>query len=104
MTDLFKDLPDIIDERSRHTDTVQYRYSKEKLLGKVRYSCEHQTPTNLTVCLCQGGFAQVYLGTKMHDQGRIAIKIVAKASLVKTRAKQKVCKHTINNHHSVCLC
>ena len=62
----------------KRTDTegniLEYRYAKGKLLGK-------------------GGFAKCYVGTSLQSRTNYAIKLVTKASLVKARAKQKVC-HT----------
>jgi len=88
--DLFANVPDIILENSR-TDGSVNRYIKDKLLGKVRSYLDFlyfkQTILNYYM---QGGFAQVYLGQRTTDTTKIAIKIVAKASLVKTRAKQKL--------------
>ena len=49
-----------------------HRYIRGKLLGK-------------------GGFAKVYMCTSLDTNRQYAVKIVPKANLVKTRARQKVC-------------
>lgn len=62
----------IIDRRvDARGNSVEYRYIKGKLLGK-------------------GGFAKCYVGTSERSRTNYAIKLVAKSSLVKTRAKLKV--------------
>ena len=62
----------IIDRRvDARGNTVECRYIKGKLLGK-------------------GGFAKCYVGTSERSRTNYAIKLVAKSSLVKTRAKLKV--------------
>jgi polo-like kinase 1 len=49
-----------------------HRYIRGKMLGK-------------------GGFAKVYMCTSLDTNRQYAVKIVPKANLVKTRARQKVC-------------
>jgi len=49
-----------------------HRYARGKMLGK-------------------GGFAKVYLCTSLDTNRSYAVKIVPKANLVKSRARQKVC-------------
>ena len=63
-----------IEEKRRHSDgsVSVHRYVQGKLLGK-------------------GGFAKVYLCTALDTHKVYAVKIVPKANLVKTRARQKVC-------------
>lgn len=66
-------IPDIIEDRQKGADgrTTITKYSRGKLLGK-------------------GGFAKCFLGTLIPSNHLYALKIVAKSTLAKTRAKQKV--------------
>lgn len=72
--DLFKNVPDVVEERRKDVDgnymTVN-KYVKGNLLGK-------------------GGFAQVFITTNLQSKEKQALKIVAKSSLVKPRARLKV--------------
>ena len=64
----------MIEERRRRADGEGYtthRYVRGRMLGK-------------------GGFAKVYLCTSLDTGKNYAVKIVPKANLVKTRARQKV--------------
>jgi len=72
-----KDSGDIIIEEKRRRMKGQegytiHRYRRGKMLGK-------------------GGFAKVYMCTALDTGKDYAVKIVPKANLVKTRARQKVC-------------
>jgi serine/threonine protein kinase len=51
----------------------------------------------------QGGFAQVFLSTNISTKERYALKIVAKSSLVKPRARLKVLIFESLNFHHVFL-
>ena len=84
-----------------------HKYKRGRLLGKVsdkRYSSYKDR--TYQVCLTiqsssstQGGFAKVYLCKSLDTQKDYAVKIVPKANLVKSRARQKVslhCEHTMS--------
>jgi serine/threonine protein kinase len=66
----------IIEEKRRRSKEQEgytiHRYRRGKMLGK-------------------GGFAKVYMCTALDSGKDYAVKIVPKANLVKTRARQKVC-------------
>jgi hypothetical protein len=65
----------VIEEKRRKINGDGYtlhRYLRGRLLGK-------------------GGFAKVYLCTALDTNKAYAVKVVPKANLVKTRARQKVC-------------
>lgn len=66
-------IPEVIEERCKDPEGryVVSRYSRGRLLGK-------------------GGFAKCYIGTLASTKRTYALKIVAKSTLAKTRAKQKV--------------
>jgi polo-like kinase 1 len=72
----------ITEKRSREDgEIVEHRYAKGKLLGK-------------------GGFAKCYVGTSLITHTNYAIKLVAKSSLQKARAKQKL-QSEIKIHRSL---
>jgi hypothetical protein len=50
----------------------------------------HCTRLNDNLNTKQGGFAKCFLGTLIPSKQQYALKIVAKSTLAKTRAKQKV--------------
>ena len=99
-----ENIPEIIEERRKDAEgrVLAYRYARGKLLGKVspmhsaccQQSHEHVCQPYLTCPLppplLQGGFAKCFLGTSLQSRTQYALKIVAKSSLVKPRAKQKV--------------
>lgn len=69
-----------IEERRRKPNGEGYtihRYLRGKMLGK-------------------GGFAKVYHCTSLDTNRSYAVKIVHKANLVKSRARQKVCEEFVN--------
>jgi serine/threonine protein kinase len=53
--------------------------------------------------ILQGGFAQVFLSTNISTKEKYALKIVAKSSLVKPRARLKVLIFESYNFHRVLL-
>lgn len=66
-------IPEIIEERRRDSrgDITTTKYHRGKLLGK-------------------GGFAKCFVGTLLPNKTLYALKIVAKTTIAKPRAKQKV--------------
>lgn len=108
--DPFKYVPDTVDELNREGTSVVNRYKRGMLLGKVDPSIPLSLSLSLVplssllyvffilsltmvvscVSCSQGGFAQVYLSQQTPSNNKVALKIVAKCSLQKLRAKQKV--------------
>ena len=100
-------IPDIIEERRKDAEgrVLSFKYLRGKLLGKVRHhrisintslfikSISHISPSATRAE--QGGFAKCFLGTSLQSKTQYALKIVAKNTLVKPRAKQKVCGYCI---------
>jgi hypothetical protein len=75
----------VVEEKRRKTNGDGYtihRYLRGRLLGK-------------------GGFAKVYLCTALDTNKNYAVKIVPKANLVKTRARQKVILYFRSNMSTV---
>eukprot|EP01038_Epipyxis_sp_PR26KG_P007940 gene7940-10774_t len=66
-------IPDVIEDRRKDTDgkVVINKYLRGRMLGK-------------------GGFAKVFLGSLVPSNTQYALKIVAKSSLIKHRAKHKL--------------
>jgi serine/threonine protein kinase len=81
--DPFKNVPEVVEERRRETDgsVSVNRYMKGALLGK-------------------GGFAQVFVSTSLPSKEKYALKIVAKSTLTKPRARQKL-QTEINIHQAL---
>eukprot|EP01040_Poterioochromonas_malhamensis_P002939 gene2939-3126_t len=83
--DLFKTVPDVVEERKKDQDGIYHvvnKYIKGNILGK-------------------GGFAQVYLSTSLANKEKYALKIVAKSSLTKPRARLKL-QTEIKIHRALC--
>ncbi len=69
------DLVNIIEEKCPHTGVVLNRYSKGRRLGKV------------FDLWSQGGFAVCHELINLKNNQKSAVKIVEKASLIKSKAK-----------------
>lgn len=84
--------------RLENGEEVTRRYLKGKLLGKVSSSVvsgqrprsRRFQPDISSSCLVQGGFAKCYLATCVDTGEQYALKVVSKASLQKSSARQRV--------------
>ena len=68
----------VIEEKNPNTGAVVRRYTKGKMIGKVK----HQN--------IQGGFAKCYELISHENNKKYAVKVIEKASLTRSKAREKV--------------
>lgn len=73
-----EDLANLIEEKCPHTGNILNRYTKGRRLGKVHH---HFT---------QGGFAVCHELINLKTNRKLAVKIIDKTTLTKSKAKEKV--------------